>query len=409
MSLIKKAWLVLRSDGPKSVVSKAIHRWSRSIPPEAGTIKLGFLVKTTDASEVDWSVPHPAVVNPIRVDGKTVVAWIMSPPGESSGGHQNIFRFINFLEEAGHTVRVYLYSAHTPYSVALVKEMVKNSPSYPDVKASFEDYTDEGVAADVTAIFATGWETAYPSFRDRSPARRFYFVQDFEPYFYAVGSDTVLAENTYHFGFEAITAGGFLAHKLSTEYGMKASSFDFGANRELYSVTNTERRKEVFFYARPVTARRGFELGILALEHFARARPDYIINLAGWDVSAYDIPFDYVNLKDLKIDELNEVYNRCATGLVISLTNMSLLPLELLSAGVIPVVNEGPNNRLVSDNPFLAYSAASPHALANKMIEIVDRQDLPEYAVAASESVRGSDWETSGRAFVEIFESSLRG
>ena len=116
-----------------------------------------------------------------------------------------------------------------------------------------------------------------------------------------------------------------------------------------------------------------------------------------------------MNLKDLKIDELNEVYNRCATGLVISLTNMSLLPLELLSAGVIPVVNEGPNNRLVSDNPFLAYSAASPHALANKMIEIVDRQDLPEYAVAASESVRGSDWETSGRAFVEIFESSLRG
>lgn len=409
MSSLKKVWQVLREQGPAALASRVLHAVARPPKPLAGSIPIRLLVKTEDASEVDWSIPHPAVVNPVEFpnDTKLTVAWIMSPPGESSGGHQNIFRFMSFLEGAGHTVKIYLYSAHEPFTLATIKEMLAKSPSYPRLKASIETHTPAGVSPDVDVIFATGWETAYPSFRDTSMARRFYFVQDYEPYFTSVGSASVLAENTYRFGFHGITAGGFLSHKLSTEFGMPASHFDFGANRELYNVTNTGKRKEVFFYARPVTERRGFELGIMALAHFAQARPDYTINLAGWDVKPYQIPFEYTNLKDLRIDELNDVYNRCATGLVISLTNMSLLPLELLSSGVIPVVNDGPNNRLVSDNPFIEYTQASPKALAARMIELVDRADLPEHARAASESVRAADWETSGRAFVEMFENAV--
>ncbi|KQR24282.1 glycosyl transferase [Agreia sp. Leaf335] len=410
MSSLNKALIVLKEQGVIALINKVRQRFRAVPPPVPGTVKIGFLVKTEDASRVDWSIPHPAVVDPIVIDkDRVTVAWIMSPPGESSGGHQNIFRFMSFLEAAGHTVKIYIYSAHAPYSIPLIKEMIRSSPSYPNISASIETYTDAGVSSDVDAIFATGWETAYPSFLDSSPARRFYFVQDYEPYFYSVGSDAILAENTYRFGFHGITAGGFLAHKLASDFGMTTSSFDFGADSTMYKITNEARRKEVFFYARPVTARRGFELGILALEHFAKARPDYTINLAGWDVSSYDIPFEYTNLKDLKIDQLNEVYNRCATGLVISLTNMSLLPLELLAAGVIPVVNEGPNNRLVSDNPYLAYTAAAPHALGQRMVEIVDRTDLPQYAREASQSVQATDWATSGRTFVKLFEEAIRG
>ena len=383
---------------------------ARSVKPMPNSVPIRLLVKTDDASEVDWSIPHPAVANPRVVgEGALTVAWIMSPPGESSGGHQNIFRFMSYLEAAGHTIKIYLYSSMHPFTVATVKDMLAASPSYPKLKATIEAHTGQSVGDDVDAIFATGWETAYASFRDPSSARRFYFVQDFEPYFTPVGSASVLAENTYRFGFHGITAGGFLSHKLSTEYGMAASHYDFGADKSLYRITNEGRRKEIFFYARPVTERRGFELGILALAHFARERPDYVINLAGWDVSPYKIPFPYVNLQDLRIDELNAVYNRCAAGLVISLTNMSLLPLELLASGVIPVVNDGDNNRLVSDNPFIEYADPSPKALARRLVEVVDRADLPEHARLASESVQGADWDAAGATFVTIFEDAVRG
>jgi glycosyltransferase involved in cell wall biosynthesis len=383
---------------------------ARSIKPMPNSVPIRLLVKTEDASEVDWSIPHPAVADPRVVTRDTLtVAWIMSPPGESSGGHQNIFRFMSYLEAAGHTVKIYLYSSMHPFTVAIVKDMLASSPSYPKLKASIEAHTGQSVGDEVDAIFATGWETAYASFRDDSTARRFYFVQDFEPYFTPVGSASVLAENTYRFGFHAITAGGFLSHKLSTEYGMTASHYDFGADKSLYNITNDGARKEIFFYARPVTERRGFELGILALAHFARERPEYTINLAGWDVSSYKIPFPYVNLQDLRIDQLNDVYNRCAAGLVISLTNMSLLPLELLASGVVPVVNDGENNRLVSDNPFIEYADPSPKALARRLVEVVDRSDLPAHARAASESVQGADWDIAGATFVRLFEDAIRG
>ncbi len=234
-------------------------------------------------------------------------------------------------------------------------------------------------------------------------------MQDFEPYFYAVGSDYVLAENTYRFGFTGVTAGGWLAGKLHREYGMPTSSFDFGAERENYSLTNRDRRTELFFYARPVTERRGFELGAMALDLFARERPDIRINIAGWDVSRFGLPFAFVNLGSMRVDQLNAVYNRCAAGLVLSMTNMSLLPLELLASGVIPVVNDGPNNSEVSDNPFIEYAPASPRALADRLIAVVDRADQAAHAAAAAASVSGADWAASGQHFVSTFEREMRG
>lgn len=404
MRRVATAFTVLRKKGLSALLARVGERLT------ALTGKPPSLVHYEDAVAVDWSKPHPAVVNPITVgDGPLTVAWIMSPAGESSGGHQNLYRFIDYLERAGHRVKIYLYSVRNTSSANEISAMTARSTSYPNLQASVEWYTSAGVSADVDAIFATGWETAYPAFRDESPARRFYFVQDFEPYFYPVGSEYALAENTYRFGFTGVTAGGWLAGKLHREYGMSTSSFDFGAERENYFLTNHERRSEIFFYARPVTERRGFELGVMALDLFAQARPDVKINIAGWDVSRFGLPFAFTNLGSLAVSDLNAVYNRCGAALVLSMTNMSLLPLELLASGVIPVVNDGPNNFEVSSNPFIEYTPASPRALADRLIAAIGRDDQPAHAAAAAASVAAADWEKSGAQFVSIFERAMRG
>jgi glycosyltransferase involved in cell wall biosynthesis len=103
------------------------------------------------------------------------------------------------------------------------------------------------------------------------------------------------------------------------------------------------------------------------------------------------------------------VYNRSGAALVMSLTNMSLLPLELLAAGTIPVVNNGENNRLVSNNPYIKYADASPDALAQALIDTVDREDLPAYAKEASKSVGGLSWDKSGAVMESILREQLRG
>lgn len=407
ITTFRNALSVLKHEGPRFF-------WKRvelNIKSRFAGKKLILPVKLEDALAVDWTEPGPQLADPVVVmDRKSHIAWVMSPPSATSGGHQNLFRFIDYAERAGHTCSVYIYnSLGVIVKESDLKQLLRESPAYPNVQARVHNLDERGVADDVDAIFATGWETAYPVFRDRSRARRFYFVQDFEPAFYPSGSEAILAENTYHFGFHGITAGGWLSKKLHDEYGMPTDHFDFSVDRTHYSLTNRRPRKEIFFYARPVTPRRAFELGVIALGEFARQRPDYTINMAGWDVSDWDIPFEYKNLSGLSISELNPIYNRCAAGLVLSLSNMSLLPLELIASGVAPVVNDAPNNRLVSDNPYIEYVQPAPGAIAKRLVEVVSREDAVERSIAMADSLEHTSWDDSGRQFVEAFERAMRG
>lgn len=345
---------------------------------------------------------------PTNVNAPYTFLWIMPPPGKGSGGHLNMFRFIKCLENNGHTCKILLDLGDSKGSTEHVKAVMGD---YPDVKATktmrwlYDGAKDVGK---IDAVFATSWETAYSSYNLPVKAERFYFVQDFEPFFYPIGSLYSFAENTYRFGFYGITAGGWLTKKLNDDYKMSTDYYSFGADTDLYTLKNTAKRKSVFFYARPYTERRGFEMGILALTLFHEKHPDHKILLAGWDVSNYEIPFPYENLKTLELGELNDVYNQCSVGLVMSYTNMSLLPLELMSAGVIPVVNDAPNNRLVSDNPFIAYTNDDPISLADKMSEIVTRNDITTYSESASKSAQGESWKTAEEKFMKIVSKRMK-
>lgn len=399
---------VLRTGGFVSFILVSLQFIEKHLARHVKTDKPVHLVDTKvkykDALLADFTKPRPKWVGTDQP--RLSFAWIMSPPGKGSGGHLNIYRFMKFLEDAGHNCHIYIYTQHDPGRVSDIRTLMGDS--YPDLKAEMQWISDAEEIKPADGIFATSWETAYASFNAAATGKRFYFVQDFEPYFYAVGSLSTLAENTYKFGFYGITAGNWLATKLKRDYDMETDHFDFGADQSLYNFTNSDERKEIFFYARPYTERRGFEMGIMTLDLFHQKHPDYTINLAGWDVSNYDLPFPYKNLATLELDQLNDLYNRCAAGLVMSFTNLSLLPLELLSSGTIPVVNDGENNILVSSNPYIEYAPGNPMELAERLSEIVSRPALPKYAKKAAASVVRNTWDEAGERFVGIVERETR-
>jgi hypothetical protein len=88
---------------------------------------------------------------------------------------------------------------------------------------------------------------------------------------------------------------------------------------------------------------------------------------------------------------------------------MSLLPLELLSSGVIPVLNRGPNNDMVVQNEFIRYADPSPHALASAVLEEMARPDRTDYSRRAAASVAELTWDRPGRDFVDILVAAMRG
>ncbi|SMQ60544.1 Glycosyltransferase involved in cell wall bisynthesis [Agreia sp. VKM Ac-1783] len=409
MSLMSRAVASLTTEGPRQAASRVFNRLSIQLQ----TNRLGdSLVRPEDAVAVDWTVPPLFATDPPKPKTENVkTAWIISPPGRTSGGHQNAFRFMDFLEKAGHSVTVYFYTTESkPIDLVAIREMLRSTSAYPDLRGQLRIYDlEKGLDLDTDAVFATGWETAYPAYLHPTNARRFYFTQDFEPAFYPSGSDYVLAENTYRFGFHGISAGRWLASKLTAEYGMPGDHYDYAVDKDHYSLINSNRRTEVLFYARPPTARRAFEFGRLVLTELHRLRPDIVINMVGWDISPYPVPFPYVNHTALDISQLNEVYNRCAGALILSLTNMSLLPMEVMASGVVPVVNDAPNTREIFDSPYIDYQPLSPGAMAARLIAIVDDENQVSHATSMAASVASTDWIDPGETFIRDFTAAMAG
>ncbi len=331
-----------------------------------------------------------------------IVNWVTTPPAPGSGGHTTMFRLIEHLEKSGHHCRVYIYDAYggdATYFRSFVKGL------FPNFRGSVDDAT-KGMA-DAHAVVATSWPTAYPVYNDPGQGRRFYLVQDFEPWFYPVGGQSALAENTYRMGFHAITAGQFLADKLKADYGMIADPFAFGCDTERYHLLDvTTKRDGIVFYAKPDSPRRAFELGVMALQLFAERRPDLTIHLYGSLGSRP--PFRHLDHGVLRPDELNQIYNRCLAGLSLSMTNVSLVPHEMLSAGCIPVVNDAIHNKVVLDNSFVRYADPTPHSLAAALVAISDTNNFAALAASASSSVSAMSWLKAGAVAERVIRAGLK-
>ena len=373
-------------------VRRGIAKW---IAPN--TVKLP--INASDVLAVDWSCRRSPVAPHVAPGQPIIVNWVTIPAGPNSGGHTTMYRIIRYLETHGCINRLYFYNVFRG-----------DHRYYEEIARTFYGFNgrianlNEGME-DAHAVVATSWQTAYPVFNAHCTGARFYFVQDYEPAFYPVGALSLLAENTYRMGLHGITAGRWLAQKLAVEFRMCSDSFEFGCDTRHYRRAEESRRSGVVFYARPEAARRGFELGVMALELFARRKPEIDIHLYGDRIGK--LPFQFVDHGRITPQELNSIYNRCYAGLSLSFTNVSLVPHEMLAAGCIPVVNDAVHNRIVLDNSFVRYSPPSPQALASELEAVVMAGDFDVLSQTAAASVRLATWDDAGATVASVLRKSL--
>jgi glycosyltransferase involved in cell wall biosynthesis len=391
------------AEGYAGVATRLRARAAEWLSP-AGSVPLPLaredLVRAAEISGAGWALPEPL---PLRDGEPLEVAWVCVPQSAGAGGFTTISRLACALESAGHRCTIYLHDRH---GWSLERHRQTMRAWWPALKAEICDAA-EGIA-DAHAIFATSWETAYPVLTSPAKGARMYLVQDYEPLFYAAGSNALLAEATYSFGFHGLTAGPWLAQKLQREYGMSADWFDFGCDLQSYRCDPLARRTGVCLYSRPSTPRRAFELASAALDLFAERHPEVDIHLYG--EHALRLPFAAEQHGLLSPEQLGELYNRCVAGLVLSATNVSLVPHEMLAAGCIPVVNDAEQNRMVLDNPEVVYAPATPFDLANALSALVERpaEERANGARTAAASVAGASWQDAGATIERVVREAVQ-
>jgi hypothetical protein len=144
---------------------------------------------------------------------------------------------------------------------------------------------------------------------------------------------------------------------------------------------------------------------MMTLEVFAARRPDVPIHIYGHKMGA--LPFAFRDHGQVTPDQLNDIYNLCYAGLSLSFTNVSLVALEMLAAGCIPIVNDSQHIRTDVDNPFIRYVVPHPHALAAALDEMTTMADFDSLSRVAAASVRAGSWNDAGARVDEIFRRVL--
>ena len=332
----------------------------------------------------------------------STINWVIPPFCKGSGGHLNIFRFISNLEKIGFACRIIIVCEPQPTSAAQAAKEIANwfFPLDASVHLGIEH------APPACYTVATEWRTAYWVRNFAATRHRCYFVQDFEPWFYPAGSEFIFAEETYRFGFVGITAGGWLKEKLASEYGMETHAVGFSYDKEIYHQMPRRagiENKRVFFYARPPTARRAFELGLLVLDEVSKRIQNVEIVFAGWDISSYAIPFKHTNAGLLSLDALPDLYSQCDVALVLSLSNLSLLPLELMACGTPVVSNQAPWTEWLLNKHNARLAPTTVADLADAICAVLsDQTEADRLRTGGFATVAGTDWHSEASKMADI-------
>ncbi len=360
------------------------QRYAYALRPEVGA--------APDVGSLDWRT----------------VNWVVSPFAKSSGGHQNIFRFVHMLEQRGFkTTIVVTEKAWMEGDASLLRSMIREwfLPIDAQVVRDVQD------APPAYFTIATSFPTAYEVRRFRSTVRRCYFVQDLESLFEPAGSTSAFCEATYRFGFHGITAGRWLADKLAADYGMPTSPVGFACDRAIYQpYPRTETGRRVLFYGRPSTYRRAFELGLIALGKVAERHKDVEFVFVGGRLDGYRIPFRHRCEGVLDFPSLARLYSQCDIAVVLSMSNLSLLPLELMACGVPVVSNRAPCTEWLLSDRIAQLVSPTIDGIAEGVSSLLE--DEPRRLMlrrAGLEAAQNASWEAEGDRLANILSSLHEG
>lgn len=253
------------------------------------------------------------------------------------GGILTILRFANLIARKDVKTMIYVYD--NKGHPTLEKLCADLDEAYPGHQIK--------ITTDITSIpknhiaIATTHQSVFHVLRAPDCADRFYFMQEYESLLYPGGTFSEQANATYRLGFKGICGGDWLKNTFKS-YGGEAISFNFSIDKSIFYPSKIRAKvKRLFFFGRPSTDRRMYELGFAVVKEISKLHPSLEIVVAGMDGLSF--PFPVTNLGNLEISKTGDLYRTCDIGLTFSGSNMSYLPVELMASGVPVITNAGPH------------------------------------------------------------------
>jgi len=334
--------------------------------------------------------PRPAVVRSIT--------FLVHNFTRHSGGHTSILRLGTALADLGFDVG---YVTITPQTAEhMAGEARINLPGFKgtcfDRSAMSSRHSDVWVA--------THWHTAYHL--RRVNGYKVYFIQDYEPYFYPVGEKYILARSTYEFGFRMISLGPWIAAEIRRHLPSAGpvDSIDFPYERKEYQPIERDfdgypRKKilKIAVYLKYSERRAPFIIqGMLGKAAADLRRRGTELDIRYFGESRLFKLEHGRNLGKLGGEQLRELYRTSDFGMVASLTNISLVPYEMIATN-LPLIEfaDGSFPSFMDPRAAILVSFAWKD-LANRLAAAAtDPAALRSMTQLARQQLDGLGWERS--------------
>ena len=358
-----------------------------------------------------WSINNKVDLQHLNIH------WVIPHFTPGLGGHMTIFRAIDYLERCGHSCTIWIHSEMKGDRQNRLSSLHKRIINQHFIELKTDQIfllgnTQEElemVCGDV--VIATDRMSTYPVLGMRKFRKRFYFVQDYEASFFARGTSTYLTDQTYasHHDFSCICASPWL-RQMMVERGNSAVSFPLAVDADIYNRTDeaisNSSIQTIAFYVRRSTPRRLYELGVLALRALFELGDSFnVVTFGEENLPDLGIAVKVSHAGILEPEALADLYRRSSVGLVLSGTNYSLVPNEMMACG-LPVVDIDADHTRLSYQPGTATLAQpTPQDLAMALSRLLNDQTLRSQAIETGlNTTRLLHWDQSN----SIVESFIR-
>jgi len=252
----------------------------------------------------------------------------------------------------------------------------------------FNDRYNKTIPVSEDDLFmATSWWTAYliqriQSWQEETYRRplkpNLYFIQDYEPGFYAWSSHYALADSTYRYNQIAIFNSSLLkdyfqqeGYQFEHQYFFEPKLND-SLKAKLPELRSLNKRKIILLYGRPSVDRNAFKLIIEALRIWCQIDPA----TSQWEILSAGEKHATISLTDtvsivskgkMALDEYAELLRNAAIGISLMISpHPSYPPLEMAHFGILTITNRYANKDLSSwhDN-LISPENCSPDAIAS--------------------------------------------
>lgn len=333
---------------------------------------------------------------------------IVIPDFETGGGgHMTIFRLVSYLESKGHDCTIWVKD-YNPEKHSISPGETINT-HYTKLSSAVLPLSASFVWKQGDALIATSWDTAEFVELHKGFSQKFYFIQDYEPYFFAHGAKYHCALNTYSLGLKAICASEWLHRKMIAEHNAESVAFQLSYDpRYYYTEPNGTLIPEcddegrpiirIAVYARSSTPRRGVELVLEALSLLPKEPIRYCIELFGCEAGLVHLPrnAEGVDHGILSSEELGRLYRSCHIGIALSCTNHSLVPQEMIACGLAVIELDTPANQINYPTGTVLFAEANAAAIAAAIVNVsIDADMRRQLSYSALEWVRQTSWDNS--------------